>query len=103
MIFAIRITACGFTALSLGALAYDLANVRVPPSPRLGVRGAKRKTAVDASGLFAATEPALRFLAALVGPLQHAGLRAGQESQLRRADYALGLTPDEYTALSLLS
>ncbi|HKO48569.1 MAG TPA: type II secretion system F family protein [Polyangiaceae bacterium] len=103
MILAIRIAACASTALSFGALTYVLATVQVPPSPRLGVRGAKRKIAIDASAHFGATEPALRFLAALVGPLQRARLRAGQESQLRRADYPLGLSADEYTALSLLS
>ena len=103
MTSAIRIAACALVALALGALAYVLASVRVPPSPRLGVRGAHRKAAIDAGGLFAATEPALRFLAALVGSLQRADVRVGQELQLRRADYALGLTPDEYTALSVLS
>jgi len=84
-------------------LAYLLASVRVPPSPRLGVRGARRKAALDAGGLFVTAEPAVRFLAALVAPLQRPGLRAQQEGQLRRSDYVLGLTPDEYTALSVLS
>jgi tight adherence protein C len=95
--------ACLLIALSLGVVAYLLASVRVPPSPRLGLRGAQRKAALDAGGLFAAAEPALRFLAALVGPLQRPQLRKQEEEQLRRADYVLGLTPDEYAALSVLS
>jgi len=103
MTLAIRTAACLLIALCLAALAYILASVPVPPSPRLGVRGAHRKAAIDAGGFFAATEPAMRFLAALVGPLQRDELRAHQESQLRRADYVLGLTSEEYTALSLLS
>lgn len=103
MTLALKIAACTSCALSLGALAYGFASVRVPPSPRLGVRGAHRKAALDAGGPFAAVEPAIRFLAALVEPLQRPEVRARQEAQLRRTDYVLGLTPDEYTALSLLS
>lgn len=103
MTLAIRIAACVLIAFALGVLAFILGNTRVPPSPRLGVRGAHRKAALDDAGLFAAAEPAIRFLAALVGPIQRPGLRFQQEAQLRRADYVLGLTPDEYTALSVLS
>jgi tight adherence protein C len=103
MTLAIKIAACLLNALSLGTFSYLLASVRAAPSPRLGVRGAQRNAALDAAGLFAATEPALRFFAALVGPLQRPELRLRQEAQLRRADYVLGLTVDEYTALSLLS
>ena len=103
MTLLIRTVACCFIALSLGAIAYLLASVRVPPSPRLGLRGAQRKAALDAGGLFAAAEPALRFFAALVGPLQRPELRKLEEAQLRRADYVLGLTPDEYAALSVFS
>jgi tight adherence protein C len=99
----IRTVACLLIALSLGVIAYLLASVRVPPSPRLGLRGAQRKAALDAGGLFAAAEPLLRFLAALVGPLQRPEIRKQEEEQLRRADYVLGLTPDEYAALSVLS
>ena len=103
MTFAIRIAACVFVAFALGTAAYLLASVRVPPSPRLGERGAKRKSAIDAGGLFAAVEPAIRFLAGLVRPLEFPELRAYQEAQLRRAEYVLGLTVGEYTAISVLS
>jgi len=90
-------------AFALGTFAFVIGNVPVPPSPRLGLRGVQRKLALDSAGLFATAEPLIRFLAALVGPLQTSSLRARQEAQLRRADYLLGLTPDEYSALSVLS
>ena len=98
-----RIAACILIALSLGALAYVLASVQVPPSPRLGMRGAQRKAALDEGGLFSATEAPLRYFAALMVGLQTPALRLRQEAHLRRAEYVLGLTADEYTALSVFS
>jgi len=103
MTLLMRAAACCVAALSLALVAYLLASVRVPPSPRLGLRGAQRKKALEAGGLFATAEPVLRFVAALAGPLQRPELRQREEQQLRRAAYILGLTPDEYAALSVLS
>lgn len=103
MTLLIRIAACLLIAFALGVVAHVLAAVPLPPSPRLGARGAQRKSAVAAGGLFVAVEPLIRFVAALVGPMQRPELRGRQEAQLRRADYVLGLTADEYTAISVLS
>ncbi len=77
--------------------------VPVPPAPRLGRRGTERHKALARPSIFAATEPLLRFVAGLVSLLHLTLLSAQQELELRRAGYCLGLTPDEYTALSLLS
>jgi tight adherence protein C len=70
---------------------------------RYGYRGAARQRALDAGGLFAVAEPTVRFVAALVGALPLATLRARQIRELQRADDVLGLQPDELSALSLLS
>ena len=75
----------------------------VPPAPRLGPRGAERHKALESSGLFAAVEPLLRFIAGLVSRLPLGTFRAQQDLELRRAGNFLGLTADEYSALSLLS
>jgi tight adherence protein C len=77
--------------------------VPVPAAPRLGHRGQERNHAVKAGGLFAATEPLIRFVAGVVSLLPLSSLRKRQERELRRADYCLGLTPDEYSAISVLS
>jgi tight adherence protein C len=54
-------------------------------------------------GFFAAAEPVVRFLAGLVALLPFERLRRHQERALRRADHYLGITPDEYSALAVVS
>jgi tight adherence protein C len=77
--------------------------VSPPVTTRLGRRGIKRQKALHAGGLFGLGEPLIRFLAGMVARLPLEALRSRQELELRRADYCLGLTPEEYSALSLLS
>lgn len=77
--------------------------VSVPPAPRLGRRGSERRQAIEAGGLFALAEPTVRFIAALVALIPVPAWRKRQELELKRASYPLGLTPDEYSALSVLS
>lgn len=87
-------------AFGLFALA---GGVPIPPAPRLGRRGAERRQAIAQGGLFALAEPVIRFIAALVALIPAPAWRKRQELELKRASYPLGLTPDEYTALSVLS
>lgn len=77
--------------------------VPIPLRARLGHRGVERTRALQAGGFFARGEPLIRFVAGILGDLSLAGLRVRQEGELRRADHVLGLTPDEYSALCLLS
>jgi len=77
--------------------------VSVAPAPRLGRRGAGRRQTLEAGGLFALAEPVIGFVAALVALIPAPAWRNRQELELRRASYPLGLTPDEYSALSILS
>jgi tight adherence protein C len=58
---------------------------------------------MNAEGLFATFEPVLRFVAALLADLPLTKLREQQERDLRRADDILGVSPDELSALSVLS
>lgn len=90
-------------ASAVFGLGLLLSLVPVPPSPRLGRRGAERRRALEAGGLFASAEPLIRFVAGLVALLPLSRLREQQERDLERADYCLGLTPDELSALSVLS
>jgi tight adherence protein C len=53
--------------------------------------------------LFAVAEPSMRWLASIIAELPLDGLRACQEKELRRTDYCLGLSPDEYSALAVIS
>lgn len=90
-------------AAAVGSLFWAASTITVPVAARLGRRGGKRRQALEAGGLFATAEPAIRSIAGLIGLLPLQSLRARQELELRRADYCLGLTPDEYSALSLVS
>jgi tight adherence protein C len=95
------------SSLLLGAAVFGvvswLAAVPVPPAPRLGHRGAQRYQAIATNSLFAAIEPSLRFCAGLLGMFPLTRLRVQQELELRRAGYCLGLTSDEFIALSCLT
>jgi len=99
----LRATAYILLASAVFITVWAVASVPVPPAPRLGHRGAERHKALETSGLFAAIEPMLRFMAGLVGRLPFGKFREDQELELRRAGNFLGLTADEYLALWLLS
>jgi tight adherence protein C len=103
MTLALKITALFLLVVAVLGIVATAGAVSVPPAPRLGHRGAERRRAMAAAGLFAAAEPLIRFVAGTLGSLELGRLRAHQEYELRRADYCLGLTPDEYSALSVLA
>jgi tight adherence protein C len=90
-------------AVTVTLLAALLSKVSPIERPKYGRRGAERKRALEAGGLFARFEPAIRFLAALVARLPLGKLRARQERELRRADDVLGLCADELSALALVA
>lgn len=92
---------CG--SLSMVLLAAWLSSVSPLERPRYGRRGAERQRVLEHEGLFAFFEPALRFLAALMAKLLLDTLRERQKRALARADDVLGLSPEELTALSLVS
>jgi tight adherence protein C len=58
---------------------------------------------LETNGVFAVIEPVLRFIAGLIARLPLRQFRKQQETELLRAGNFLGLTPDEYSALALLS
>jgi tight adherence protein C len=99
----LRIVTLVLLATAIFGLGYLATSVSIPPAPRLGHRGAERRRAVEVGGFFAAAEPLVRFLAGIIALLPLERLRHHQERELRRADHYLGITPDEYTALSVVS
>lgn len=102
-ILMLRAGSLSLLGFGIGLGTFLLSSVPVPPAPRLGHRGAARHRAMAEGGTFALVEPLVRWVAGLVALLPIDGLRERQERELRQADYCLGLTPDEYGALSLLS
>jgi len=103
MSFALKLATLILAALAAAGLLYLLSSAPIPPVPRLGYRGQERRRAMDAGGTFAVAEPLIRFMAGLVSLLPLQKLRAAQELELRRADYPLGITADEYSSLAVLS
>ena len=89
--------------LALALAAFALAQSPPAHSPRLGLRGLKRREALARGGLFATAEPVIRFVAGLAARLPLAGLRRRIEAQLIQAGDLAGLTPDEHLAVSFLS
>jgi tight adherence protein C len=99
--------------LSLGVLGYQLADVPMHPSPKLGPVGIQRRRALEQSELFRSFEPVIRQVAAWVAEVRRINLfglgnpmrklRDRQTEHLTQAGHHLGLTPDDYMALCVLS
>jgi tight adherence protein C len=103
MLLALKLGTVVLAGLAAAGAVQLAARIPVPAAPRLGYRGQQRSQAMKAGGLFAAVEPFIRFVAGIVSLFPLATLRSRQERELRRADYCMGLTPDEYSALALIS
>ncbi len=100
---AISIVALTCVAVALGILAYLLLRKQPPPPSYLGVRGLKRRQMMERNDLFRSFEPTIRFLGTWIGNLPLDGLRQRIARQLRLSGEQLGVTPNEFIAMSLLS
>jgi tight adherence protein C len=89
-------------AAAITIAVYRLGLTPPAPLPRLGRRGLKRHHALARSPRFAAFEPTMRFVAGLVAWLPLGGARRRADARIGAAGDYLGLTPDEYFALSVL-
>jgi tight adherence protein C len=101
---ALRIAATVSILVGIGLFTYEFAGLEPVPRVTVGLRGLKRAQALKESGWFAAIEPLMRFFAA-----RFAGIRFFDKyrpkiaEQVLHAGEILGLSPDEYIALSFLS
>ena len=95
--------ACILAACAAFGASILIASFPIPPVPRLGHLGANRQMTLKTNRYFALCDPIIRFVSALIP--QALGNRLGPrcEQQLRRAQYWLGITANEFLALSLLS
>lgn len=93
------------TALFATAIAiatYRLGRTPPAPLPRLGRRGLQRHRAIVRSPRFASFEPTMRYVAGLLAWLPLGDARRRADAKIAAAGDYLGLTPDEYFALSVL-
>jgi tight adherence protein C len=107
------LSALALLGLSLGLVAYQLAAIPMHPAPQLGAMGIQRRRALEQSGALRAFEPVLRQVAAWVAEFRRINMlglgkimrrmRDQQVEHLTQAGHYLGLTPDEYMALCIVS
>jgi tight adherence protein C len=97
-----------YVFLAVIAVAVLLAVYAVASAPsrvasRLGMRGLKRQRALQDSAQWGQIEPFVRWLGVRVSGLMSEGMRKSIDHQIALAGDFLGLTPEEYVALSILS
>ena len=108
---AVSLTLSVIVGIGSGALVYALASVQMVSAPTLGYRGTQRRLTREESAGFTVMEPLLLMIASWWGalsdfkrlekPIAEGRQRIGEK--LERAGYYLGLSPDEYVALCILS
>lgn len=99
----LKVSCYALLGVSAFMITVLLARIPVPPAPRFGHRGAARYKSLNANGLFASAEPIIRYLAGIMACFPLGGFRKSQDLELKRSGNFLGLTADEFIALSLIS
>ncbi len=94
--------ALGLVAVAIACVVYALAKNPAAEAPRLGLRGYKRHRALNSGGLFPWIEPILRMVAGWMAHLPLNRLRGRIDRMLGYSGYYLGLSANEYLAISLL-
>lgn len=92
----------GLLTLGLALFTYLLALKPAEVPPDVGVKGMKRKAVLDEGGPFNTIEPAMRWLAARIAGLPIDDTREKINTMIRHGGEYLGLTADEYLALSFI-
>lgn len=88
---------------ALSLVTYTVVGAPTRVASRLGMRGLKRRRAIENNAMWAQVEPLVRWLGVRVSGLLSDSLRASLDEQLSLAGDYLGLTPEEYVGLSIVS
>lgn len=97
----IGLLVCGLIAF--GAFAYAIASASTRVASRLGLRGLKRQRVLAQNELWASVEPLVRWLGTRLSGILSDQQRAEIDRQIGLAGDYMGVTADEYLALSLIS
>jgi tight adherence protein C len=100
---AARILVIAAFGLSLCFLTYALAAAPSRVASRLGMRGLKRRRAVEDSAGWGLIEPMVRWLGVRVGGIVGDDAYQRLDDQIALAGDYLGLTAEEYVSLSIVS
>lgn len=102
--FALRIAATAIILVGIGLFTFVFAGLEPAPRVTVGLRGLKRAQALKEGGWFAAVEPVMRFFAARFSGIRFFDKYRPQiAEQVLHAGEIMGLSPDEYIALSFIS
>lgn len=93
----------GAFALSLAFATYAVASAPTRLPSRLGMRGLRRRRALENNPGWASIEPVVRWLGVRLSGILAEGTRAKLDAQLGLAGDYLGLTSEEYIGLSIVS
>lgn len=100
---AIRFAVPALFAIALMTLTYGIASAPTRTASRLGLRGLKRTRVLAQNEIWAAIEPLVRWLGVRVSGIPTDEQRAVLEKQIALAGDYMGMTADEYLALSILA
>jgi tight adherence protein C len=101
--FTLKYTSMGATALGVAVMLYTLLSAPTRVANRLGLRGLKRQRALQNNELWAQIEPLVRWLGVRVSGIPTDEQRKKIDAQISLAGDVLGLTADEFIALSIVS
>ena len=99
----LRIAVLVAGGIGLFCLVYGISSAPTRVATRLGLRGLKRQRVLQSNEMWAAVEPMVRWLGVRVSGIPSDDQRAALDRQIGLAGDYLGLTADEYLAMSLLS
>lgn len=98
-----RVFALVTLMIALMAFSYAIASAPTRVANRLGLRGLKRQRVLAQNELWASIEPLVRWLGVRLSGILTEEQRAELDRQIGLAGDYMGLTADEYLALTLLS
>jgi tight adherence protein C len=93
----------GCFATALFVVAYTIASAPSSPSNPLGLRGLKRQRMLATNENWARVEPLVRWMGIRVSGIMSDPQRLALDSQLSLAGDWMGITPEEYLGMSILS
>jgi tight adherence protein C len=89
--------------IAIGMAVYAIASAPSRQASRLGMRGLKRRRALEDNDVWKQIEPLVRWLGMRVSGVLSESFRTKVERQLVLGGDWLGITPDEFVALSIVS
>ncbi len=97
-----RYGAAAAAGLAAALVTFAVASAPTRVASRLGMRGLKRRRAIEDSG-WGQLEPLVRWFGVRVSGILSDSFRDGLDRQLSLAGDYLGLTPEEYVGFSMVS